>query len=89
MIQADEFTKDMLTKLLHDNIVEVDYKKKNGEDRKMICTLREDKINYESKGSGRVVPEDLIVVWDVENDDWRSMLVENIKSYIAVSEKNK
>lgn len=86
MQKCDEITKEMLTQLLRDNVVEIDFVKKNGEERKMRCTLSVDKFDYEFKDGEREIPENLLVVWDLENAGWRSMLVENIRSYMALRE---
>jgi hypothetical protein len=66
--------------LLEVSEVELYFKKQDGTERKMRCTLNvrdipEDKL---PKGSSRKVPEDSIAVFDIEKQDWRSFRYDSI-----------
>jgi hypothetical protein len=52
----------------------VTFTKKDGTERKMICTLAESKIPSEKtpKNTGKAKSEDAIAVFDIEKQDWRS-----------------
>lgn len=64
-------TKDDLIKLLKTNDVLVEFTKKDGTRRAMLCTLKEDTI---PKIVGQSVPKDnLITVFDLEKDAWRNI----------------
>jgi len=87
---------DMLTKYLHEGIVEVKFTKKDGTERVMNCTKvtelipeakrpkpKEVVVNdtlevFES--TMRIRPAQLITVFDVDKQDWRSFNYTTIKS---------
>jgi len=77
-------SKDALISLLKNEIVEVKFNKVDGTERVMKCTLREDHVKpYEKVTEGREkkVNENIISVWDIENDGWRSFRVDSIISF--------
>lgn len=62
------------------------FKKTNGEERDMLCTLREDAIpnwskdtNTQSESKG--YSQETIRVVDVDKGEWRSFRVENVISF--------
>jgi hypothetical protein len=63
------------------------FKKTNGEERDMICTLREDAIPQASKSDPlsqkkvRAVNEEVVPVWDVNAQGWRSFRVDSVISF--------
>ena len=63
------------------------FKKVNGEERDMICTLREDAIPEASKTDPlsqkkvRSISEEVIPVWDVKAQGWRSFRVDSVISF--------
>ena len=63
------------------------FKKTNGEERDMICTLREDAIPAASKADPlsqkkvRSINEEVIPVWDVKAQGWRSFRVDSVISF--------
>ena len=64
--------------VLETNIVSINYTKRDGTARNVLCTLREDLIpSY---------PDDTenLTVWDLENNDWRSLIENNINSIKVV-----
>ena len=60
--------------LLHDEEVKITFTKKDGTEREMLCTLKEDKIPSEHapKNTGKAQSDEAIAVFDLENDGWRS-----------------
>lgn len=76
--------KSELINKLQNSTVEIEFKKLNGETRNMKCTLREGIIPKASKSDTlsqtkvRKVSPEVLVVWDVNKNDWRSMRWDNI-----------
>ena len=66
--------KDWLKTLLAEREVIIFFKKKDGTERKMLCTLSENEIPAEKlpKNTGKMKSDDVLAVFDVENDGWRS-----------------
>jgi DNA-nicking Smr family endonuclease len=59
----------------------ITFMKKDGTERKMLCTLMEDKIPSEKapKKSEKTQSEQSIAVFDVEKSDWRSFRFDSVK----------
>ena len=63
------------------------FKKINGEERDMVCTLMETILPKAKKEDPltqkkvRAVNEETIVAWDVNKDEFRSFRVENVVSF--------
>ncbi len=75
---------DNLKEFLHDEIIEVSFTKKNGEDRIMKCTLMAKEIpaNMAPKNIGNPPDEenrDYMNVFDVEAQGWRSFILDSVK----------
>ena len=75
-----------LTELLHNGIVEIAFDKVDGTRRVMQCTLDPDYIKVHSEikeqtENTRKPKEGVLVVFDTEKNDWRSMRVESIISF--------
>lgn len=66
--------RDWTTSLLKSQEVTISFTKKDGTERKMICTLAENKIPSEKmpKNSGKSKSDDALAVFDIEKNDWRS-----------------
>lgn len=72
-----------LRKALHDGVVTVRFKKVNGDERLMDCTLKLDLIPEAAhpKGGASISEEKrdtTLRVYDVKAQGWRSFIVENI-----------
>jgi hypothetical protein len=76
----NEMTKDYILSLLKSDILNVTFKKVDGTERLMKCTLREDHIKPVEKTTDRQkkINEDIITVWDTEKDGWRSFRYDSI-----------
>jgi hypothetical protein len=69
-----------LKSLLKEREVTIFFTKKDGTERKMICTLLESKIPTEKmpKNEKKVKSKESIAVFDVEKTDWRSFRWDSI-----------
>ena len=79
--------KQELTALLEDAVVEVEFTKVNGDLRKMKCTKNFDSIPSEKHPIGKSVKvynEEIIRVYDIEADGWRSFRADSITSFKVV-----
>jgi len=67
------------------NIVEVTFVKKNGEIRNMLCTLLP--MFLPETGNGvRELPKNLLTVFDLEKNDWRTINLNTLKGIKIVEE---
>ena len=80
---------DFLKEKLRESILSVVFVKKDGTERKMRCTLREDLIptlqEATTTAQNRVRSDESLAVWDLEKDGWRSFRYDSI---IGFSETN-
>ncbi len=81
---ADEIDKaqfrDWLKDMLHQGPVKVTFRKQNGEERVMNCTLQEGVVVPHVKTTDRVKEVNLEVcpVWDIDKGAWRSFNYESV-----------
>ena len=84
--------KDWLRTLLHEGVVGITFIKKDGSERLMQCTLSESKIpsEFAPKGSEKAKSDEVLPVFDVENDGWRSFRWDSITKieFSLVGEKS-
>jgi len=73
-------SKSNIKNMLTTDIVNVKFKKADGSERLMKCTLLEGWVKeYEKKSEKtRPVSEDTLSVWDVEKNGWRSFRYDSI-----------
>lgn len=74
--------KEDLLHFLHRGVVRVVFTKKDGTDRTMLATLNEELIPEDKKPKGTGVKKenvDVIAVYDVEADGWRSFKFDSVK----------
>jgi len=79
-------TRNEMIEHLQAQVCRVVFKKINGEERDMSCTLMENDLPKATKDplsqkKVRAVNEAVIVTWDVNKDDFRSFRVENVVSF--------
>jgi hypothetical protein len=77
--------RDWLKGLLEENTVEVVFTKKDGTERVMNCTLKEDVLpivqkEIEEDSITKTKAKDALAVWDVDASGWRSFRWDSIKS---------
>ncbi len=72
--------KNWLLTLLREQEITVKFVKKDGSEREMLCTLSESKIPAEKapKGVERTTSADVVPVFDIENQGWRSFRWDSI-----------
>lgn len=80
-IFATKKGQDWLKGILRREEVTILFTKKDGTERKMLCTLKEDKIPQEfaPKTENRAKSEDALAVFDLEKNSWRSFRFDSIK----------
>jgi hypothetical protein len=77
-------TKDQYQEMLRDNICTVVFTKKDGTERTMRCTLKQDVIEGNDLvpvGSGIIVPDYQVRCIDVEKKAWRSFNIDTVVSF--------
>jgi len=67
--------------------VRVIFKKKDGKFRDMLCTLSED-IVPPTKGSNKNRNENVLPVWDIKKNAWRSFRLDSIKAIVIGEEEH-
>jgi WYL_2, Sm-like SH3 beta-barrel fold len=82
VIDMNDNEKLNLKELLKSNVVEIVFKKVNGDKRTMNCTLQS-KFLPESveREETRKTSDTSLAVWSVEDDGWRSFRWESIISF--------
>jgi len=72
-----------MKKELHDRNCKVIFRKVDGTERTMICTLNEGAIDNGDVAKREVKSrnDNVIAVWDVENKGWRSFRVDSVISF--------
>lgn len=74
-------TIDEIRDQLRQGILEVHFKKKDGSVRRMVCTTHADVLGpSESTRSAPVFQNEIVTVWDMEADAWRSFRFDSIVS---------
>ncbi len=80
MVKA-HWSKDYLVeKLAHYSNVTVTFEKKDGTERVMNCTLQVSIVPQVDAESTRKGNDNVVAVWDLDKDAWRSFRVDSIKS---------
>lgn len=77
--------RDKLINILKNGTATVKFTKTNGEERVMQCTLKESVVQDYEKKTERVKQHnpEILSVWDVEKNAWRSFRFDSIKEVIA------
>ena len=74
---------DLLKTELFRNIMNVDFIKKDGTQRKMRCTLRPDLLPPQTdleEAVSKTPSATSLAVWDLENEGWRSFRWDSLKA---------
>ena len=82
-------TKEKLKQLLQKNVLEIKFKKIDGSERIMNCSLKQEIIPIsENKTPKKVKPENenVLAVWDLEKDAFRSFRVDSLIDYSVYKE---
>jgi hypothetical protein len=67
---GEEFTKEEVIELLQVTILTIVFRKRDGSTRVMRATLQD---SYLPNIAGKTKDHGRMVVWDVENDGWRTI----------------
>jgi len=69
-----------LIELLSHNVLDIIFTKKDGSERMMRCTLKEDTVpQYERSDKERSISQEVLPVWDLEKEAWRSFRIDSVK----------
>jgi len=77
-----------MKEMLQTSQCRVIFTKLNGEERNMVCTLREDIIPSATKDpitqkKVRDLNEEVLAVWDTKAEGWRSFRTANVVSFVC------
>lgn len=79
----DLLTRHEMKEMLQDGVVTVVFVKKDGTDRTMKCTLLPEYLPQQGQllveGANRKENTDVLSVWDIEANGWRSFRVDSVK----------
>ena len=83
-----KITKQILKDLLKHKIIQITFKKKDGTERVMKCTLQEDLVPIYEKKTERVKKQndETLAVWDLEKDSFRSFKLDSLIDYQIIEE---
>lgn len=73
-------TREEITTQLKSAIATVTFEKVDGSVRVMRCTLIPEHLPIHEGFSTKPVNENVLAVWDLENNAWRSFRIDSIKS---------
>ena len=76
--------RDTLKVLTSTGRAEITFVKKDGTDRTMICTTKTSSIPEEKQPVGESTLQentDILRVYDIENEGWRSFRIDSVKSF--------
>lgn len=80
---------DYLKQALLDDVVNVLFIKKDGTERRMVCTLKPDLLpvqtDLEEAVQKKTPNPDVLAVWDLENQGWRSFRYDSIIGFTKES----
>ena len=81
-------TRNEMKEMLLTSQCRVIFTKLNGEERNMVCTLREDIIPSATKDpitqkKVRDLNEEVLAVWDTKAEGWRSFRTANVISFVC------
>jgi hypothetical protein len=83
-------TRDEMIEMLQTSTCQVDFIKVNGDTRNMTCTLRKDlipppikpvSIDPATEKAVLAVCEEVIPVWDIKAEGWRSFRVNSVTGF--------
>ncbi len=80
---------EYLKKTLFENVVNVLFIKKDGTERQLICTLKPDLLpaqtDLEEAVQKKTPNPDVLAVWDLENQGWRSFRYDSVIGFTKES----
>ena len=79
----EKITRESMISQLQENTCRVIFKKTNGEERDMVCTLMSDKVPTTKSTKESKPNPDIVAAWDLDKEGWRSYRVENVVSFVC------
>jgi hypothetical protein len=80
---------EYLKGVLQTGIIEVNFVKKDGTQRKLLCTLMPSELpaqtDLEEAVQKKTPNPDVLAVWDIENKGWRSFRYDSILGFSVLS----
>lgn len=72
---------------LKEHICSVDFIKADGKKRTLNCTLKSDVVPAPKATNtvARPLNDEVVAVWDVDNNGWRSFRIDSVDSFRVVS----
>ena len=72
--------KNDLVALLEKQIVRLKFKKVDGSERTMNCTLKNDVVvpYFSNSSTSKMVNDNVVPVWDVDKNAWRSFRMDSV-----------
>ena len=90
--ESNTSPKDQLKEFLRNGVLDIHFIKKDGTDRVMKCTLKPELLpvqtDLEEHTTNRKENPDVLAVWDVENEGWRSFRVDSVVGIMGFSHGN-
>ena len=83
-------TRDEIKDILSKNVATVTFTKNDGTTRDMICTLREDMLPVVTEQAEKIPRKsnpDVLPVWDIEKNAWRSFRIDTVE-FIKIDKEN-
>lgn len=84
---AISWQNDYIKTILHEGQVRVVFVKKDGTERRMLCTLKPELLpvqtDIEEAVQKKTPNPSVLAVWDLENEGWRSFRFDSIIGFTA------
>ncbi len=80
------WTKESITEQLRQGILDIQFVKKDGSLREMRCTLNEKHLPTVTTESTKKDNPNVLAVWDIDNNGWRSFRIDSITSVRIVND---
>lgn len=82
-------TYDEMKDFLQNSVSNVTFTKKNGDERIMKCTLMPEhlppaEVKENTEKTEKAVNTDVLAVWDLEAEGWRSFRLDSVKNFDSV-----
>lgn len=82
-------TYDEMKDFLQNSVSNVTFTKKNGDERIMKCTLMPEhlppaEVKESTEKTEKAVNTDVLAVWDLEAEGWRSFRLDSVKNFDSV-----
>lgn len=84
-VDMSTVTKSSILKMLKEQELFVSFENKDGNQRRMLCTLKPSYLaDYVSKGKDGNENDDLVKVWDIENKGFRAFKISTVDKIFVI-----